>query len=199
MPLGNPDRDRRTERHKATRAEIVGAAWTLSRDRGLAHVSLRELAAAVGMQPSSLYSYFASKNAIYDAMFVQGFEELERCEPVFDPSSGAAAFKRRFRAFLDFCTHDPARHQLLLQRSVPGFEPSTESMAVSERVLGRVYGSLAVDGVASEELCDLYAAVTLGLASQQIANDPREDRWLRLTDEGADMFLAHVKRRRPDD
>src|ERR1700712_1069349 len=70
--LAEPVRDRRSERHAATKAEILDAAWALARTEGLAGISLRAVAKQVGMQAPSLYSYFPSKNAIYDAMFAQG-------------------------------------------------------------------------------------------------------------------------------
>jgi hypothetical protein len=31
--------------------------------------------------------------------------------------------------FVEFCVEDPTRHQLLFQRTVPGFEPTAESYA----------------------------------------------------------------------
>ena len=43
---------------------------------GLAALSLSALARAVGMEPQSLYTYFASKHAVYDAMFAQGNQQL---------------------------------------------------------------------------------------------------------------------------
>ncbi|MDQ3659652.1 MAG: hypothetical protein M3454_01050, partial [Actinomycetota bacterium] len=33
--------------------------------------------------------------------------------------------------FVEFCTEDPVRYQLLFQRTIPGFEPSAESFALS--------------------------------------------------------------------
>jgi AcrR family transcriptional regulator len=48
---------------------IVESAWQIARDNGLAQVTLRDVADLVGMRPPSLYSHFAAKNAIYDAMF----------------------------------------------------------------------------------------------------------------------------------
>lgn len=69
--LGEPQRDRRAERHEATKAEIIDAAWEFCRARGLAGLSMRDLARRVGMQAPSLYSYFGSKDAIYDAMYAQ--------------------------------------------------------------------------------------------------------------------------------
>src|SRR5579871_2270532 len=106
MALGIPVRDRRAERHEATRTEILEAAWALARAEGLAGLSLRDLAAAVGMRPPSLYSYFDSKNAIYDAMYKRGYEEMARRDAIFDPAPGTGPFKARVRAFLEFCTED---------------------------------------------------------------------------------------------
>src|SRR5262245_31752917 len=64
--------DRRAARREAAKAEILDAAWALVREHGLAALSLRDLAARVGMRAPSLYQYFPSKHAIYDAMFAQG-------------------------------------------------------------------------------------------------------------------------------
>ena len=56
--------------------EILDAAWDTARQNSLAGLTLREVAERVGMQPPSLYSHFASKNAIYDAMFEQAWRTL---------------------------------------------------------------------------------------------------------------------------
>src|SRR5664279_6283442 len=69
-------RDRRAERHQATRHRILHAAWALARDRGLAGWSLRDVAVEVGMRAPSLYVYFESKNALFDAMFADGYRAL---------------------------------------------------------------------------------------------------------------------------
>ena len=59
--VGVPNRNRKTERREATRREILAAAWEIAHERGLVSVTLREIAARIGMQPPSLYSHFASK------------------------------------------------------------------------------------------------------------------------------------------
>jgi AcrR family transcriptional regulator len=192
MALGSPVRDRRAERHQATRAEILEAAWALVRKEGLAGLSLRDLAATVGMQPPSIYSYFESKHAIYDAMFRQGYEELNSRTILFEPEPGPAAFKARLRSLIYFCTEDPARYQLLFQRTLPGFTPSPESYALAMNALEGTYRALAADGITSPEHRDLFTALVSGLADQQMANDPGGDRWVRLTDHAADMFLAYA-------
>src|SRR4051812_3101949 len=70
-----PGQARRDRRREATKAEILDAAWDLVREHGLAALALRDLAARVGMRAPSLYQYFDSKHAIYDAMFAQGWQE----------------------------------------------------------------------------------------------------------------------------
>src|SRR6478735_5367348 len=59
-------------RRKRTEAEIVAAAWDLVHTHGIASLSMRDLGERVGMKAQSIYSYFASKNDIYDAMFREG-------------------------------------------------------------------------------------------------------------------------------
>ena len=63
-------------RHEATKEEILAAAWELARTVGLTGFSLRDLALAVHMRHQSLYTYFPSKHAIYDALFAQGMRAL---------------------------------------------------------------------------------------------------------------------------
>ena len=69
-------RDRRGERFAATRREILDAAWSLAGSEGLVGFGMRELGSRVGMRAQSLYVYFPSKYALYDAMFAEGNAEL---------------------------------------------------------------------------------------------------------------------------
>jgi AcrR family transcriptional regulator len=194
--FAQPTRDRRAERRAATKAEIVDAAWELVRAEGLAGLSLRDLARKVGLQAPSLYSYFASKNAIYDAMFAQGaaaYLEVEaRLAPTGDP---LADLREGMHAFVRFCTEDPVRYQLLFQRTIPGFEPSAEAFAISIAGLESVQRRLAAIGITDPADLDLLTALGTGLTDQQISNDPGGDRWVRLVDGAMEMFLAHVSNR----
>ena len=192
---GIPERrDRRADRHAATRREIVDAAWQLAREHGLAGWALRDVAEAVGMRAPSLYVYFASKNALYDAMFADGYAELLTRAEQLEEAQAAAAPVDLVRAgasmFVDFCVEDPARLQLLFLRTLPGFEPSPESYAPAQQVFGRMAVALAAAGRGTAEHVDLWTALLTGLATQQVSNDPGGDRWRRLVDPAVDMFLA---------
>ncbi|MBA2624848.1 MAG: helix-turn-helix transcriptional regulator [Acidimicrobiia bacterium] len=190
-------RDRRSERRESTRSEILVAAWDLVRRDGLAALSLRELARRVGMQAPSLYSYFDSKNAIYDAMYAQGCLDYVAAEEQV-PRTGdlLTDLKAGMRFFVGFCTEDPARYQLLFQRTIPGFEPSPESFAISVENLHEMAGRLAAMGMDHPNDLDLLTAVGTGITDQQISNDPGGDRWARLVDEAMEMVFEHVTRRR---
>jgi AcrR family transcriptional regulator len=191
-----PMRDRRAERHEATKAEILDAAWELVRVEGLAALSLRDLARKVGMRAPSLYSYFDSKHAIYDAMFAEGNrlirEQLPELQPGEDPVD---AIRRRARGMVEFATQDPARHQLLFQRTIPGFEPSAESYAIAVENLDRTRQCFVAAGIRDPRALDTYTALLAGIASQQVSNDPGGRRWLRLVDDALDMYLDYWNRK----
>src|SRR4051812_7732498 len=192
-----PMRDRRAERREATKTEILDAAWELVRAEGLAALSLRDLARKVGMQAPSLYSYFDSKHAIYDAMFLQGNEELlRRYEAMPQLDDPVQEFRASAQMFVAFTVEDPARAQLMFMRSIPGFEPSTESYEVAVRIVALSKKRFARLGVTKPEQFDLWTGIISGLSFQQIANEPGSERWVRLVDDAVDMFLEHTNKQR---
>jgi AcrR family transcriptional regulator len=189
------NRDRRAERREATKAEILDAAWGLVRAEGLAALNLRDLAAKVGMRPPSLYSYFASKHAIYDAMFLQGnLELLDRFEAMPDYEDPGEALRAGAGVFVQFGVEDPARAQLLFMRTIPGFEPSQATYEVALRVVELGKARIKRYGI-PVEFFDLWTALVSGLVWQQISNEPGGSRWTRWIDDIVEMFLVHVSRR----
>src|ERR1700689_3348627 len=126
------------KRREARMAGIVACAWTLARKHGIAGVSLHALAREVGIRQPSLYEYFDSKHALYDAMFADGNRQLlERLDALTLPRDRRAALKRFMGAFVAFGLEDPARYELLFERHVPGFTPAQGSYALAEEVLAR--------------------------------------------------------------
>lgn len=179
------------------RDEILDVAWELAREDGLAGLSLRSLARHVGMQAPSLYGYFASKDAIYDGMYVRGYQDFRRALDRADPTETTAleALTSAARQFVAFANDDPVRFQLLFQLAVPGWHPSQDAYAVAVEVFDEMVEDLAAFGITDRAAVDQWSAIVTGLASQQVANDPGGDRWLRTVGDVAAMFLAH---HRPD-
>ena len=76
----------------------------------------------------SVYTYFASKNAPYDRMFADGSQELARRFADADiPGEARGALRAVTRIFVEFAAQDQARYLLLFLRTIPGFQPSSES------------------------------------------------------------------------
>ena len=186
--------DWREARRRSARDAIVDAAWELVRDQGLAGLSLRELAKRAGITTPTVYAYFDSKNAIYDAMFGRAATQFaDRMSEPYDCQDPRAILAAGVRRFVEFCTSDTARYQLLFQRTIPGFEPTPQSFKPAVRALDGVRERLALNGVTDARHLDMWTALTTGLIDQQISNDPGGDRWARLIDDFVTMFLAYCQ------
>jgi AcrR family transcriptional regulator len=190
-----PIRDRKHERRSATRAEILAAAWVIAREKGLADLTLREVGSRIGMRAPSLYSYFDSKNAIYDAMFAQAWADcLSNLVELSSrpPRAPRPALKALARTYFDFAVSDLARNQLMNQRTIAGFVPSPDAYAPALGALEIARAYLLGCGVTRAEHLDLYTALVGGLVDAQQANDPGGNRWSQLLDQAMDMFADHV-------
>jgi len=182
----------REARRRSARDAIVGAAWNLVGEEGLAGLSLRDLARRAGITTPTVYAYFDSKNAIYDAMFGQAARQFaSQMDEPHDSDKPREVLAATARRFAVFCASDPVRYQLLFQRTLPGFVPSAESYAPAVRAVGVLREVLVRNAITEPRHLDLATALVTGLVDQQVSNDPGGDRWIRLIDESVDMFLAH--------
>ena len=195
-PETNNQVDRRGRRRDAKRATILAAAWTLAHRDGLAAISLRDLGEHVGLRQPSLYAYFDSKLGLYDLMFADGNRQLLDLMGSLslsdEPRQALVGF---VEALVRFSSEDVVRHQLLFQRTIPGFEPSPASYALAIEFYEIARQRLAAAGAPDPEDVDVFSALVNGLAHQQVANDPGGDRWVRLAARAVGMFLADVDRR----
>ena len=195
MMLGEPNVDRISRRREATRREILDAAWALVREDGWGGLTLRGVGARVGMRAPSLYTHFDSKLAIVDAMFAQGWEELDVAMAELEkrlPQDPRAALLEAGPQIFDAMGQDADRFALMNQRPVPGFSPSAEAYAHAVRTLERFQRFLGGLGIDAPEAVDLFTALMAGLISQQIANDPGGTRWRRLLPRVITMYADEV-------
>ena len=185
MVVGRPilsPKERRQRNRAEMQKAILDAARAVMREHGVAALSLREVARSVKMQAPSLYTYYPSKMALYDALFLEGTRTLRAyMEPVFQqPGSFPERLKTALEAYLRFAQEHPDLYQLCFERPVPGFVPSEESMAKSREGLARFEAELAEaivegqirPGVPATQARDLIIAMMHGLTSQHMANEP---------------------------
>jgi AcrR family transcriptional regulator len=153
--------------------EILDAAWALMAREGVAEVSVREVARSVGLRQQSLTYYFATKQALLDALFADGFADLGRLfERLPDSEDPVDAVVDLAAAVVDYCVASPARYHLMFQRTIPGFEPSGESHEVALSVVGELVRRLQAVGITDQTDVALVRSLISGLAAEQSANDP---------------------------
>jgi len=177
-------------RREAKVASIVESAWKLARETGVAGVSLHALAREVGMRQPSLYEYFDSKHALYDAMFADGNRQLlARFDGMKLPRDPRAALKKYLGTFVDFAMEDAARCELLFQRHIPDFTPSPESYALAEQALEGAVKLMHEAGVTQQGDIDCIVAMTAGLMEAQTSNEPGGTRWTRHLNRLVDLLV----------
>jgi AcrR family transcriptional regulator len=174
--------DRRARRRQETIREILDIARQVMTEEGVNGLSLAEVARRLGVQPPSLYKYFPSLMAIYDALFLEGQREnlevmragMQGAEP------GLAALTAGLEASGRWCLANRAVAELLFWRPVPSFHPSPEAFAVSTEMVQLQRGALAEAvakgelGAAANEEGAIYLVSTMivGVLSQAFANEP---------------------------
>jgi AcrR family transcriptional regulator len=201
----------RQQRRAQTLQEILDAALDVMADEGVAALNLTRVARQVGLRQPSLYQYFKSREAVYDALFERGMQDHLRA--VSDAMSGAptpgwAAVRASAYATLRFSSDHPVLGQLLFLPSVPGFQPSEQAYAPSLDVQQLMIEAFAAaverkelhPAAASDRGLKLFVAVVAGVASERAANqvDLRGEQDLRnLLGPALDMYGAYFAASRP--
>ena len=110
MPRPRLTEDQLTE----TRERIVAAAKALFDEGGVQAVTIRALAASVGMGPSTLYSYFGSTNEVLAAVWWDVVEALEAdlAAAATDAPDPIARIAALVRAFVRFAQTRPAEFKI---------------------------------------------------------------------------------------
>jgi AcrR family transcriptional regulator len=151
-------------------------------EEGVNGLSLAEVARRLGVRPPSLYKYFPSLMAVYDAVFLEGQRQnLEVMRSAMKASEpGLEALIAGLEASGRWGLANRAVAELLFWRPVPTFHPSPEAFSVSMEMVELQRHALA-DAVTRGELGPsaneenaIYLVSTLiaGVLGQAIANEP---------------------------
>jgi AcrR family transcriptional regulator len=160
-------------RREAVCRDILDAAWEQMAVDGVAALSVREVARSVGLRQQSLTYYYPSKQALLDALFSDGFTDLRLAlEGVPEGDDDVETVVATAQAVVDHCVERPARYHLMLQRTVPGFEPSEASHQVALGCVGILQRRLQQAGVTDPADVAVVRSLISGAAAEQIANDP---------------------------
>lgn len=178
----NKPLNRREQVRQDTVEEILRIAREEMKKDGVAALSLGVIARRLGMKTPSLYTYFDSKNALYDELFRRGFLEFGRWmdERPYQDGSLRENMESAMKTYMRFAQTNPDLFQLMFQRPVPDFVPSETSMAVSLAQLqeartqfAHIFESGELSTTLSfEEILDIFIALQYGLTELHLANNP---------------------------
>lgn len=177
-----PPTDRRTRRRQETLQEILDLAEAVMTEEGVNGLSLSEIARRLGVKPPSIYKYFDSLMAIYDAVFERGQRaHLEAMRvAMVGAKPGLDALAAGLEASGRWALAHPATAQLLFWRPVPSFEPTPEAFAPSIEMVRLQRQALADAATAgqlgpeadSDEALWATSVFVSGIIGQALANEP---------------------------
>jgi AcrR family transcriptional regulator len=136
-----------------TRARIMSTAEALFRRVGYAKTAVADIAGELGMSPANIYRFFASKNAIVEAICERCLSELEEKAWAVVRSKGSAR-ERIERLFLEILTYH--KENLLTEQRVHdivllAMEHDWEAIRAHKASLGNLLELLLRDGIAAGE------------------------------------------------
>lgn len=180
-PPGQRPPDRRARRRQETIEEILDIAIDVMSEQGVNGLTLAEVARRLGVQPPSLYKYFSSIGAVYDALFERAASEnLEVLrEAMAQGQPGLDALTSGLEASGRWVLQNQALAQLLFWRPVPNFQPSPAAFAPSEKIAGlqqqAIADAVAAGQVGPDALKEAGYVVSIlikGVLTQAMANEP---------------------------
>jgi AcrR family transcriptional regulator len=159
-------------------AQLCDVAEVMFAERGAEQVSMRQIAAALGVSPMTPYRYFASRDDILAAVRIRGFERFaDQLEAAYAATPGDAAAKATAagRAYLDFALSNANTYRLMFEQhqQEDGSDSALGRTIARARATLSVYGDgLIGSGMAEAEAralelliwSTLHGAVTLELA-----------------------------------
>jgi AcrR family transcriptional regulator len=92
-----------------TRERIFEAARTLFAQEGPEGLSVRAVAREVGLSPMAMYRHFADKDALMDALLVDGFAAWEAMVASIEEPDPVVWLRAVTQAYLEFALGDPHR------------------------------------------------------------------------------------------
>lgn len=174
---------RRPYHHGNLRRALLDEALATIRAEGVSGLTLREIAARVGVSRTALYRHFADKRALLAAVATEGFRALrEQLVAAWEEGGrGDAAFHAMGVAYVRFAVANPAHYRVMFGGFVDPQTQDPELAAEAEGAFQALVDALAAlqrDGVFHGDDTLLMArynwALVHGLAMLAIDGQLRE-------------------------
>jgi len=96
---------------ETTRDRIFAATRDMFDAEGLAGLSMRKIADAVGLTPMAIYKHYPDKDALVDALMLDGFSAWEDRVRNLSAKNPIRWLEQFFDGFLDFSFSEPRRYE----------------------------------------------------------------------------------------
>jgi len=116
---------RRERAQRATREEIKGTARRQMAQQGATALSLRAVAAEMGLTAPALYRYYPSRDELITALIIDAFhalgDALEEARHTCPPAAYAAQFVAMMHAYRSWALAQEADFTLIYGTPIPGY------------------------------------------------------------------------------
>lgn len=96
---------------RSSRARILQAARTAFERDGLPGLSMRKIAQAVGLTPMAIYRHYADKDALIDALALDGLDRWRERLEAIEIADPMAWLEQMGSEFLDYALEEPRRFE----------------------------------------------------------------------------------------
>jgi AcrR family transcriptional regulator len=125
---------RRERQRQETRDEILGVARRQLAEQGAANLSLRAIAAALGLTAPAIYRYFASRDALLTALIVDAYDDLGAALTAAPfTETAASSLRARMLAYRRWALGHPEQFTLVFGTPVPGYAAPREETVPAVR------------------------------------------------------------------
>ncbi|WP_019449427.1 TetR/AcrR family transcriptional regulator [Cupriavidus sp. BIS7] len=200
-------------RAKATRyhhGDLQAAARVeaerILKTRGVAEVSLREVARGVGVSHAALYRHYANREALLVDLATRGFERLHaRFDALPSRSAPARRFGALIEAYLAFAVEEPAVYRLMFGPELRKADHPEMAHAGYQAldVVRRMVAALGIEPPATAEVMSAWGlahGLALLVLDRRLEFEPGVDEpidHIVLARRACDIFLAGLQAQQP--
>ena len=154
----------RARYRRQVRDEVQAKAWAQIGQDGVSALSLKAIAAAMGMTAPALYRYYSSRDELLTELILSAYLHLAECvEAAVDgaepPAGQLTAIAQAIRGW---AVAEPQRYLLLYGTPVPGYHAPEAATELARRILAPVLAGFAElrDNTQDRSASTLHESIT---------------------------------------
>jgi AcrR family transcriptional regulator len=137
----------RARYRRQVRAEVQTRAWEQISESGISALSLKAIAAQMGMTAPALYRYYGSRDELLTELILATYQDL--AELVEATAEGGETPGRRLADIADalrnWAVANPQRYLLLYGTPVPGYHAPDSATGLAQRIFAPILAGFAAE------------------------------------------------------